>query len=120
MSNILVIDDQPFIGELLSEELADEGHQITCLGDTDYLMNSLEESRPDIILLDLYLRGFEGWDLLHRIKEYYPSVPVLIVSAYDSFVNDERLAEADGYVVKDINTDKLKQKIHESLTLKKA
>jgi two-component system response regulator (stage 0 sporulation protein F) len=116
MANILLVDDQPFIAELLSEELSDEGHHVKCVEDADYLMSSLQELRPDVVLLDLYLRGFEGWDLLHEIKAFDPSVPVLILSAYDSFVNDPRLAEADGYVIKDINTDQLKQKIHENLT----
>jgi two-component system response regulator (stage 0 sporulation protein F) len=116
MANILVVDDQPYIGELLKEELAGNGHRITCLGDADYLMSVLEDSRPDIVLLDLYLRGFEGWDLLEKIKRYDPSVPVLIVSAYDTFVNDPRLAKADGYVIKDTNTEHLKQKIYENLT----
>jgi two-component system response regulator (stage 0 sporulation protein F) len=116
MAEILIIDDQPFIGELLSEELAEEGHHINYIGDSDHVMGSIEESRPDIILLDLYLQGFEGWDLLDRIKAYDASVPVLIVSAYDNFVNDPRLADADGYFVKDINTDPLKEQIHKNLT----
>ena len=116
MANILIVDDQPYIAELLKEELAVNGHHLTCLGDSDHLMSFLEESRPDIVLLDLYLEGFEGWDLLKKIKRHDPSVPVLIVSAYDTFVNDPRLAQADGYVIKDINTKHLKQKIYENLT----
>ena len=115
MANILVVDDQPYPSELLAEELADEGHHISCVGDADYVMCFLEESRPDIVLLDLYLQGFEGWDLMARIKKYDPSIPVLILSAYESFVNDPHLANADDYVIKDSNTDHLKQKIHENL-----
>jgi two-component system response regulator (stage 0 sporulation protein F) len=116
MADILLVDDQPYIADLLSEELADEGHHLTCVADADYLMSYLEETRPDLVLLDLYLNGFEGWDLLDKIKKREPSLPVLILSAYDSFTDDPRLAAADGYVIKDINTDQLKQKIHENLT----
>jgi DNA-binding NtrC family response regulator len=116
MANILVVDDQPFPGELLKKELADEGHHITCVGDADCVMSLIEDSRPDMVLLDLYLQGFEGWDLLDKIKKYAPSLPVLIVSAYEDFVSDPRLAHADGYVIKDPDTDQLKQKIRENLT----
>jgi two-component SAPR family response regulator len=42
---------------------------------------------------------------------------VIVVTAYDNYANDPRLAEADGYVIKDIYTDKLKQKIEEVLKL---
>lgn len=116
MASIFIVDDQPHIRELLEGELAGEGHDITCVGDSDYVLSYLEESRPDLILLDLYLQGFEGWDLLEEIKGHDPTVPVLIVTAYDTFLEDPRLAHADGYVIKSFNTDELKKKIHEKLT----
>ncbi len=115
MSNILIVDDQPFMCELITGELEDEGHEITCVKESDHVMSAVEESKPDLILLDLYLKGFEGWDLLQRLKRYDASLPVLIVSAYDSFIGDPRLAIANGYVIKDINTDVLKAKINENL-----
>ena len=116
MSDIMVIDDQPYIGEMLTDELEDEGHHVTCVDEADYVMATIEESKPDLVLLDLYLRGFEGWDLLESIKDYDPSLPVLILTAYDNFKNDPRLARADGYIIKSFNTDGLKNKIHETLT----
>lgn len=118
MADILIIDNEPFAAELLSEQLADEGHHIRYVGDTDYVMSFVEESRPDIILLDLYLEGVERWDLLKKIKAHDPSLPVLIVSAFDSFISDPRLANADGYLIKDLNADKLKEKIHEKLAMR--
>jgi two-component SAPR family response regulator len=117
VADILIIDDEPFVEELISEQLADEGHHIRYVGDADYVMSFVKESRPDIILLDLYLQGFEGWDLLKKIKAHDASLPVVIVSAYDNFISDPRLANADGYVIKDLNTDKLKEKIHEKLAI---
>lgn len=117
MSDILVIDDQPFIGELLTDELAEEGHHITCVGDADYVMSFVKDSRPDLILLDLYLQGFEGWGVLESIKRYDPSVPVLILTAYDTFKDDPRTKQADGYVIKSFDTGELKAKINEKLAV---
>jgi len=117
VADILIIDDEPFVGELLSGQLRNEGHHIRYVGDADYVMSVVEESRPDIILLDLYLQGFEGWDLLKKIKAHDASLPVLIVSAYDNFISDPRLANADGYVIKDLDTDELKERIHEKLAI---
>jgi len=116
MADILVVDDQAFPGEVLKKELAEEGHQITCIGDADCVMSLIEESRPDLVLLALYMRGFAEWDLLDKIKKHDPFMPILIVSAYNNFVDDPRLARADGYVIKDPDTDELKQKIRENLT----
>ena len=117
MSNILLVDDQPYVGELLTDELAEEGHHITCVGDADYVMTFVEDSRPDLVLLDLYLKGFEGWDLLESIKRYDPTVPVLILTAYDTFKNDPRTEKADGYVIKSFDTEELKAKISEKLAV---
>ncbi|MFZ0448222.1 MAG: response regulator [Desulfatiglandaceae bacterium] len=115
MANILVVDDQPFPGEVLKNEMEAEGHHITCVGDADCDMSAIKESSPDLVLLALCMQGFGGWGLLDEIKKYAPSLPVLIMSTFDSFVDDPRLARADGYVIKDPNIDQLKQKIRENL-----
>lgn len=81
--------------------------------DTDEVISFLEESRPDVILFDLYLNGFEGWDLRDRIKD--TTIPrVLMLGASEGFVDDARLAAGDGYFVKDMNKEQLKQKIQKT------
>ena len=116
MANILLLDDQPYMGEFLSEELSEQGHSLTCMADADSLLLYLEDETPDLILLDLYLDGFEGLDLLKTIKNgKRSSVPVVILTAYDSFQNDPRVSLAQGYIIKDIYTKNLKDKISEVL-----
>ncbi|MBW1886997.1 MAG: response regulator [Deltaproteobacteria bacterium] len=112
MTKILIIDDQPHLRELFSEELMDEGYEVTSVSDSKSVRRCLESSKPDLVVLDLYLNGFEGWDLLHDIKSEYPDLPVLIVTAYDSYKDDPRTSQADGYVVKCLSSiDSLKKKI---------
>lgn len=115
MANILLVDDQPYMGEFLAEELADMGHRLKWVGDGDSLILDLDEVRPDLVLLDLCINGFEGWDLLGQIKRYDKRIPVIILTAYDSFSDDPRLSQADGYVIKNFVTDTLKEKIAETL-----
>jgi len=112
MANILIVDDQPSFRELLSEELTHEGYRVSSIGDAESIHGHLRDSRPDLVLLDLCLDGFEGWEVLRVIKKKDPNLPVLIVTAYDSFVDDPRVSQADGYVVKSfVALDELKQKI---------
>ena len=116
MANILIVDDQPYLQELFSQELVDEGHNIVSITDAQSVSGYLKNSKPDLILLDLYLNGFEGWDVLHGIKSRYPHLPVLIVTAYDSYADDPRVSEAEGYWIKSsLDLDNLKQKIEHIL-----
>jgi CheY-like chemotaxis protein len=116
MSTILIVDDQPYLRELFSEELMDEGYSVASVPDADSVWEYLRSSKPDLILLDLYLDGFEGWDVLQGIKSKYPQLPVLIVTAYDSYAEDPRVSQADGYLVKSFTAlDGLKKKIAEAL-----
>lgn len=111
MANILIIDDQACVRQLISEELVLEGHRVHGAGDVRSVREHLQSCKPDLVLLDLYLEGPQGFGLLRDIKSRYPHLPVIIVSAYDSFRDDPRVSQADGYVVKNIRLDTLKKEI---------
>jgi two-component system response regulator (stage 0 sporulation protein F) len=118
MTQILIVDDQRCVRELVSEELILEGYRVIEAGDAESLRGHLIFSRPDLVLLDLYLDGAEGFGVLHDIKEENPNLPVIIFTAYDSFVDDPRLSQADGYVIKSVVFDELKGKIADVLDRK--
>ena len=112
MASILIVDDQTQLRELLAEELMDEGYTVVGVSDAEAAKSYVANSKPDVVLLDLYLRGFEGWSVLNEIKHSDPHLPVIIVTAYDTYIDDPRVSQADGYIVKDFaHFEKLKQKI---------
>jgi two-component system OmpR family response regulator len=80
-AKILVVDDQAYVRELLSEELGQDGYSVASVGDAGSTWRFLEISKPDLVLLDLCLEGFQGWDLLKGLKEKEPDLPVLILTA---------------------------------------
>ncbi|MBK5102110.1 MAG: response regulator [Desulfobacteraceae bacterium] len=112
MARILIVDDEASVRDLISEELAEEGYEVSSVGSPESLWAALRSSVPDVVLLDLYLNGVKGWEVLSRIKRQHPDLPVLIVTAYDNFAEDPRVSQADGYVVKNfVALDELKRKI---------
>ena len=116
MPFVLIVDDQPFLRELFSEELLNEGYHVESVGEASSIWGYLKGSRPDLVLLDLYLDGVRGWEIVRDIKEKDPNLPVVILTPCDSFAEDPRLSEAEAYVVKSFRAlDGLKDKIAESL-----
>ncbi|MGD9022686.1 MAG: response regulator [Deltaproteobacteria bacterium] len=100
MPKILVVDDQAYIRRLVSDVLVADGYEVQAVGDACSVEGDLTSFRPDLVLLDLYLDGPEGFDLLKAIKCGCPKLPVVIMTAYDSYRDDPRLSQADGYVIK--------------------
>lgn len=77
MKQILIIDDDPYIGNMLEEVLAKEGYRtVRAYSGTEALL-LLSGQRPDLILLDLMLPGLNGEEILPRMK----GIPVIVVSA---------------------------------------
>jgi len=111
MADILIVDDQRCVRELLSEELLLEGYRVHGVGDVASVSGYLRFSRPDVVLLDLCLDEADAFGLFHEIKREAPDLPVIIFTAYDSYREDPRLSQADGYVIKSMALDELKVKI---------
>lgn len=77
MKTIAVIEDDTYIGELLTESLTAEGYRVIRAWSGTEALLLLEKEQPDLILLDLMLPGLSGEQLLPRLKR----TPVIIVSA---------------------------------------
>jgi len=120
MANILVVDDQRCVRELLSEELILEGYRVGTAGDSKSISGHLRFSRPDLVLLDLFLDEADGFGVFAEIKRHAPDLPVIIFTAYDSYREDPRLSQADGYVIKGMVLDELKEKMAGVLKERKA
>lgn len=120
MPNVLIVDDQRCIRELVAEELISEGYKVVGIGNAESINRHLKNSRPDLVLLDLYLDGLNGWNVLGDIKRQDPNLSVIIFTAYDSFLDDPRLSQADDYVIKSVCLDELKQKVANALNRKMA
>jgi two-component system nitrogen regulation response regulator NtrX len=81
---VLVVDDEADIRELVSGVLEDEGYSVRTAGDSTTALNVIEERRPSMVLLDVWLQGskLDGLQLLQEIKARDPSIPVLLISGH--------------------------------------
>ena len=81
---VLVVDDEADIRELVSGVLEDEGYSVRTAGDSNSTLDAIEERRPTMVLLDVWLQGsrLDGLQLLQEIKRRDPTIPVLMISGH--------------------------------------
>ncbi len=106
---ILIIDDEAGIRESLDTMLTLEGFAVTLASDGPSGMEELARSEYDLLLLDLALPGESGMDLLPRIVEMYPTLPVIMITAFGTMGNvvDAIRAGAENFVQKPWDNEKL-------------
>ncbi len=82
--DILIVDDERDIRELVAGVLSDEGYECRTAGDSDSALAAIDERRPSLVLLDVWLHGskMDGLEVLDAIKEREPELPVIIFSGH--------------------------------------
>ena len=81
---VLVVDDEADIRDLVSGVLEDEGYAVRTAADSTQTLDAIEERRPSMVLLDVWLQGskLDGLQLLQEIKQRDPTIPVLVISGH--------------------------------------
>jgi DNA-binding response OmpR family regulator len=79
-ATLLVVEDDPTINQALTDRLVAEGFRVVQAHDGPSAVAHHEEHRPDLVLLDLMLPGFDGLEVCRRIQAQRP-VPVLMLTA---------------------------------------
>ncbi len=104
MSRVLIVEDEPSILKLLSQNLALRGWDVVVATDGQEGLSQARNMYPDVIMLDLMLPVMSGWEVLKHLarEEILTYVPVIVVTAA-SREEDERRARGLGaadYLVK--------------------
>jgi len=110
-SDILIVDDEADIRDLVSGILEDEGHNTRLARDADEALKSIEERRPHLVVLDIWLQGsrLDGLEVLSVIKKEHPDLPVVIISGHgniETAVTAIRRGAYD-YIEKPFKADRL-------------
>jgi DNA-binding NarL/FixJ family response regulator len=108
---VFVVDDHPLLRQGLALMINREPDLKVC-GEAEEAQAALKEIsalKPDILIVDISLRGPDGLDLLKNLRMLYPDLPVLILSMHDESIYAERAlrARANGYIMKQEATEKV-------------
>jgi two-component system, NtrC family, response regulator AtoC len=109
-STVLIVDDEHTLARSAKAFLADHGYEAEVAGTGEKALELLERLQPDIVFADVRLPGMSGIDLLKRIREFDPVIPVIMLTAYGSIegaVEAVKLGAFD-YVKKPVDLEELK------------
>lgn len=108
---VLIIDDHPLMRQGLAMLINQQKDMLVCgeAEEAHAAMQCIAHKRPDIVILDLTLKGPDGLELLKTIRATDPDLPVLILSMHDETIYAERAlrARANGYIMKQEATEKV-------------
>jgi excisionase family DNA binding protein len=90
---VLIVDDDPKLREYIRVNLEMEGYSVREAGSADEGLGVLEESTPDLVLLDVMMPDVDGWEMLRRVQERHGvgAIPVIMFSGK---VDEQTAAEA--------------------------
>jgi two-component system OmpR family response regulator len=114
---VLVVDDEPTLTDLLSMALRYEGWQVSTAGNGMSALGAARQFKPDVVVLDVMLPDLDGFQVLRRLREQTPTVPVLFLTARDAV--EERIAGltvgGDDYVTKPFSLEEVIARLRASL-----
>ena len=117
---ILVADDDQGISKTLKEMLEADGCIVEIADDGERALAMLAEGEFDLVLSDVVMPKMDGYDLYIRVKEQYPNLPVLMMTAFhydkDHIIKRSRMEGLEGVIFKKpVDPDRLRHTIVESV-----
>ncbi|WP_136066045.1 two-component system response regulator GlrR [Modicisalibacter radicis] len=117
-AHILLVDDDPSLLKLLGMRLESRGYRVTTADNGRQALESLEQTRPDLVLSDLRMDEMDGMALFQQLQKRVPGLPVIILTAHGS-IPDAVSATRQGvfsFLTKPVDRDELFAAIDDALT----
>jgi two-component system nitrogen regulation response regulator NtrX len=116
---ILIIDDEEGIRTSLAGVLEDEGYTVQLAADGEEGLAMAREEMPDLVLLDIWMPGMDGLEVLQRLKAIYPGLTVVMISGHgtiETAVKSTRMGAQD-FIEKPLSLEKVLLTISNAMEL---
>jgi twitching motility two-component system response regulator PilG len=111
------VDDSPTVRKLISSKLEKCGHEVICAVDGMDALEKIEESIPDLILLDITMPRMDGYQVCKQIRsnEATQNIPIVMISGNDGFFDKVRgkMAGTTNYITKPFGPETLMKTVNE-------
>lgn len=120
-SSILVVDDDPDIGQVLKMMLDFEGYTVKLLNRADTTEDMLDQQHFDLIILDMLIAGIKGTDVCAAIRQNrkFNKVPILMISALPDAMQVCLEAGATAFISKPFEMNEILSEIRNILSVQR-
>lgn len=114
---ILVADDDTAILQVIKLILEESGYAVYAVSDGSKVVDQVNKTKPDVILLDIWMSGYDGRDLSQTLKakKETKNIPIIVVSAHNETERMAKEAGADGFISKPFDMDYLLETVRKYL-----
>jgi DNA-binding NtrC family response regulator len=115
--HVLVVDDGANVRKVLGALLEQAGHATTRAASAEEALDVVRAQDPDVVLTDLRMSGMDGLDLLSRLREQFPEIPVVVLTAHgtiDTAVEAMRRGAFD-FLTKPFDRDRVLETVAKAL-----
>jgi len=114
-TRLLVVDDEDFVRDLLSEILESEHCEVELAKDGTEALALFREREFDAVFTDVGMPGMSGWELAREIRQVNETIPIAIITGWGEIVgsNEQRAAGVDWVVVKPFTADRIAELVRE-------
>ena len=118
-TKILYVEDEPFLGKVVKETLEFRGYEVLLKNDGALVLPCFEQFMPDICVLDVMLPNVDGFTLGNNIRDKYPEVPMIYLTAKTQTEDVARGFESGGtdYMRKPFSVEELIVRIENQLKI---
>ena len=117
MNPICIVDDEPSICSTVASILKDEGYKALVFPDAESFWLKLDSVEPSLVLLDVWLPGMDGMQLLKRLHDRFPLLPVIMMSGHAGIESAVAAIKAGAYdfLEKPLHMEVLLDKVESAL-----
>jgi len=84
--HVLLVDDEDLFLEVVSENLLGMGHSVDCFTDPTAALETFYKQRYDLVITDRAMPGMTGDQLAMRVREYQPSIPIVLLTGFGNLI----------------------------------
>lgn len=109
MFNILVVEDDRELNRLFCTVLEKNGYNPISASNGEEALSMLDTEYTDLIISDIMMPGLDGFGLCAEVRKIYPALPILMITAKDSFGDKQKgfFSGADDYMVKPVDVNEM-------------